>query len=133
MGEALRRVLVVEDSDSDVVATTRILREYNAAVSILKDGFQAMEYLLNLSGGEALPDLVLLDLSLPGIHGLDVLRKLKAHEKTKGLRIVILTGIHEETMAMQCYKLNCDGVLMKPLTHESIGQLMTKFGLPRVE
>ena len=132
MDETLPRVLIVEDNDADAFLATRSLRGYKAAISILKDGFEALEYLVATCDPKELPELVLLDLSLPEIHGLDILRKLKAQEKTKNLRVVILTGNHQEKVAMDCYKLNCDGVLLKPVTGETIEPIMNKCGIPKM-
>lgn len=126
-------VLLVEDAETDIAAARRILRRFPVNLTVAHNGHEALR-LLSPETGTYLdpPRIVLLDLSLPGMHGLDILRKIKTDETTRHLVVIILTADQKETTAMECYRLRCDGVLTKPLTLANVEVLLARFGLTPV-
>lgn len=125
MTPATWKILLVEDSEADVVLGLRVLSQFPVTVRTAKDAAAAETALFDESN---LLDLVLLDLSLPGVHGLDVLRKIKDDPRTRHLKVVIVTGNQAEKTVLECYRLRCDGVVTKPLTKESLAAILEKFG-----
>jgi len=113
-------ILLVEDNPDDVALTLNILKKARITnpVKILKDGDEALECILGtgrFANQPAAPHrLILLDLNLPRVHGLDVLRKIKSDERAKNLPVVILTSSQEERGVMQSYKLGAHGCIVKP-------------------
>src|SRR5262249_31795384 len=94
-----KRILLVEDNPKDEALTLRALQKHNlqSTVVVMRDGVEALDYLLPSDGeAEPLPHLVLLDLKLPKVDGLEVLRRLRGHERTRMLPVVILTSSGEE-------------------------------------
>ena len=96
-----RTILLVEDNSKDEELTLRALRKNNISndVTVARDGAEALDYLFArgaYAGRDTLPQLVLLDLKLPKIDGLEVLRQLRAHESTRLLPVVILTTSNDE-------------------------------------
>lgn len=104
-----KRILLVEDNPKDEALTRRALERHNfqAAVVVARDGAEALNYLLGSDGtpAGALPQLVLLDLKLPKIDGLEVLRRIRANETTRLLPVVILTSSVEERDILEGYRL----------------------------
>jgi DNA-binding response OmpR family regulator len=117
----LNRILLVEDDPNDVELTLSGLAEYNLAneVVIASDGEEALEYLFrrgkfsNRPGGN--PAVVLLDLKLPKVGGLEVLRSMKGDENLKVVPVVILTSSREERDMVDGYKLGTNAYVVKPV------------------
>jgi two-component system response regulator len=114
-------ILLVEDNPDDVELTLRAFRKNNIANEVLvaRDGAEALEH---LSGGilvprdfSALPQLVLLDLKLPKLDGLEVLRRLRAEPRTRLLPVVILTSSTEEQDLIRGYDLGANSYVRKPV------------------
>ncbi len=111
-------ILLVEDNPDDVVLTQRAFKKSNVAneLVVVRDGVEALEYLLAPGKTrESLPEVVLLDLNLPRIGGLEVLRRLRADERTQCLPIVVLTSSREEEDLAQSYVLGANSYVRKPV------------------
>src|SRR5207302_11261055 len=107
------KVLLVEGNPDDVALTMRALKSHNIAndVVVSQDGVQALEYLLGANGSAGvaeLPAVVLLDLKLPRVDGLEVLRRIRADERTRLLPVVILTSSDEERDVINGYSLGAN-------------------------
>ncbi len=115
-------ILLVEDDPDDEALTLRALGEHNLANEIVlaRDGVQALDLLHGTpdggSGGQRpLPEVVLLDLKLPRLDGLEVLRRVRAHPRTKHLPVVILTSSAEDKDRLASYDLGANSYVRKPV------------------
>ncbi|MCQ3935522.1 MAG: response regulator [Chloroflexi bacterium] len=131
----LARVLLVEDDPKDVELTLLALDEYNFAneVVIVHDGVQAMDYLYH-RGEYALrregnPAVILLDLKMPKMDGLDVLRRIKSDENLKFIPIVVLTSSREESDLIESYKLGVNAYVVKPVGFDDFIKAMRETAL----
>jgi DNA-binding response OmpR family regulator len=117
----LKRVLLVEDDPNDVELTISGLAEYNLAneVIVVRDGEEALDYLYrrgtfsDRTNGN--PAVVLLDLKLPKVDGLQVLREMRADENLRMVPVVILTSSHEERDMVEGYRLGTNAYVVKPV------------------
>ncbi len=129
-------ILLVEDHPDDEELTMRALAKNNILnqVVVARDGVQALEYLLG-TGAHAgrdttvMPQLILLDLKLPKIDGLEVLRRLRADERTRFLPIVILTSSKEEQDLIKSYKLGANSYIRKPVDFIEFTKAVQQLGL----
>ena len=121
-------VLLVEDNASDVELTLRALQKRNLAnrVVVARDGVEALEL---LERAEPPPKVVLLDLKLPKLSGLEVLRRLKSDERTKRIPVVVLTSSHEEPDVEESYRLGVNSYIVKPVHFESFASAVAEVGL----
>jgi two-component system, response regulator len=113
-----RTILLVEDNPDDVLFTKRAFERNNISNEIVVacDGAQALEYLLPADESEALiPALILLDVNLPKIDGLEVLRRIRSDSRTAGLPVVILTTSSEERDIVESYRLGANSFVRKPV------------------
>jgi CheY-like chemotaxis protein len=130
-----RSILLVEDNPSDEALTLRALKKNNIAsdVVVVRDGAEALDYLLarrgNPSETRALPQLILLDLNLPKIDGLEVLRRIRADERTRLLPVVILTSSGEERDIVSGYGLGANGYVRKPVDFVEFTDAVRQLGL----
>jgi two-component system, response regulator len=115
-------IVIVEDNYHDLEMITDALHELkiNKEVCILRDGAEAKKYFFNSVGSlnlsiSALPKLILLDLKLPKINGLEVLKALKMNESTKSIPVVIFTSSNEACDRISSYNLGVNSYLVKPL------------------
>ncbi len=111
-------ILLVEDNPDDELLTMRALKKNNVMndIVICRNGVEAIDYLFGKNGNESeLPQLVLLDLKLPKIDGLEVLRKIRTAEKTRFLPVVVLTSSKEERDIVESYKLGANSYIQKPV------------------
>jgi two-component system, response regulator len=128
-------ILLVEDNPSDEALTLRALRKNNisSTVVVKRDGAEALDYLLvgrSDSGGAcALPQLILLDLHLPKIDGLEVLRRIRADARTRLLPVVILTSSREDTDLIRGYDLGANGYVRKPVDFVQFAEAVRQVGL----
>jgi CheY-like chemotaxis protein len=123
----LGRILLVEDDPRDVELTLTALEEYKLAneVIVTRDGREALDYLYcrgefnSRSGGN--PAVMLLDLKLPKVDGLEVLQKIRSDDQLKMIPVVVLTSSHEEKDMMRSYKLGVNAYVVKPVDfHEFV-------------
>jgi len=121
-------ILLVEDNADDEVLTLRALQKHNLGneVVVARDGAEALDY---LGTAETLPELVLLDLKLPRVDGLEVLKRLRAAERTRLLPIVILTSSREESDVVTGYRLGANSYVRKPVDFEHFLEAVRQLGL----
>jgi DNA-binding response OmpR family regulator len=126
----LGRILLVEDDPKDVELTLTALEEYNLAneVVVARDGEEALDYLFyrgNFANREGEnPAVLLLDLKLPKINGLEVLQQIKSDERLKMVPVVVLTSSHEEKDMVTSYKLGVNAYVVKPVDfHEFVNAI----------
>jgi len=131
-----KMILLVEDNPDDEALTVRALRKSKIVneVVIARDGVEALEYLFGegLHAGRDvtdLPQVVLLDLKLPKLDGLAVLRRIRADERTKMLPVVILTSSNEEQDRMTSYGLGANSYVRKPVDFDQFVEAALQLGL----
>ncbi len=129
-------LLLVEDNPDDEELTIVALQENNIGnpVVVVHDGAEALDYLIGKeeTGKDAphdLPVVVLLDLKLPKINGLEVLRRLRDHERTKYLPVVVLTSSREEEDRIQSYSLGANSYVRKPVDFGQFIEAVKQLGL----
>lgn len=125
-------ILLVEDNSSDELLTLRAFRKNGIQnpVVVTRDGQEALEYLLGEGAEErALPTVVLLDLKLPKVDGLEVLRRVRAHERTRLVPVVVLTSSREDPDLQQSYALGCNGYVRKPVQFDEFIRVVNAVGL----
>ncbi len=115
MSEARPLVLVVEDSDAIRMAFTILLEESGYTVAAAPNGTDAVRM-----AGERIPDLVLLDLGLPDISGVDVARRIKADPATRGIPVVALTGRDDDAERQALLKAGCSDFWLKPVDTQAL-------------
>ncbi|HEY4688476.1 MAG TPA: response regulator [Anaerolineae bacterium] len=125
-------ILLVEDNPDDEALTLRALKKNNIlnAVLVAHDGVEALDYLFG-PGREThpIPTLVLLDLKLPKVDGLEVLRRLRADERTRLLPVVILTSSKEEHDLINGYRLGANSYIRKPVDFNQFADAVNQLGL----
>jgi two-component system, response regulator len=131
-----RLMLLVEDNPDDEELTIIALQENNIGnpVAVVRDGAEALEYLFGTGryAGDKMPKLpvvVLLDLKLPKVNGLEVLRRLRDHERTKYLPVVVLTSSREEEDRIQSYALGANSYVRKPVDFAQFVEAIKQLGL----
>ena len=131
-----KSILLVEDNPDDVKLTLHALKECNIAnkVVVVSDGVEALDYLFG-TGAHAgrdlsdLPAVVLLDLKLPKIDGLEVLRRMRADSRTRRLPVVVLTSSREEQDIVASYDLGANSYIRKPVDFEQFVAAVGQLGL----
>jgi CheY-like chemotaxis protein len=120
-------ILLVEDSAEDAEMTLRALRKNNLAnrVHWVKDGEEALAYLFSSQA----PKLVMLDLKMPKVGGIEVLRELKAHDETRAIPVVVMTSSNEERDVVEAYRLGVNSYIVKPVAFEAFLETVSKIGL----
>lgn len=131
-----KTILLVEDNPDDELLTKRAIKKNNIAnkLDIVRDGAEALDYIF--AKGEFkdrdiddLPQLVLLDLNLPKISGLDVLKEIKSNEQTKSLPVVILTSSKEESDISNGYGYGANSYIRKPVDFEQFNEAIQQLGI----
>jgi DNA-binding response OmpR family regulator len=116
--------------------TLAALKERNLAnkVHVLKDGAEALAYIMNNvdcrpgQAGEHCPKVILLDLKLPKVDGLEVLRRIRADDRTKSVPVVILTSSNEERDRIEGYKLRVNSYVVKPVDFDDFARAVAEIG-----
>jgi two-component system response regulator len=129
-------ILLVEDNQDDELLTRRAFKKNNILneLVVAHDGVEALDYLLGTGpfaeqGPPVLPQIVLLDLNLPRIGGLDVLRRIRAEERTKLLPVVVLTSSKEDEDVVRSYALGANSFVRKPVEFDQFTQAVKTLGL----
>ena len=129
-------ILLVEDNPDDEALTLRALKKNDIRnqVVVARDGAQALEYLFGTGerkegDPEALPELVLLDLKLPRVDGLEVLRRIRADERTRLLPVVILTSSKEQRDLVEGYGYGANSYIRKPVDFGQFVEAVRQLGL----
>jgi two-component system, response regulator len=123
MSAALDRpILVVEDNDDDLQLALRALREHAVRhqIALARDGLEASEFLFGTDEHAAgtLPAVVFLDLHLPRVDGLEVLRRIRSTERTRLLPVIVLTSSREESDIVESYSLGANSYVRKPVDYD---------------
>ena len=133
--EGQGEILLVEDDLSDVDMTLRAFKRAKLSnpVKVVRDGKAALDYLFRLGRyakrRPVLPQLVLLDLGLPKVSGIEVIRQMKANKQTQKIPVVVLTGSQDDTNIIECGRLGAENYLIKPVEFESFSKVTPKLGL----
>ncbi len=129
-------ILLVEDNPNDAELTLDALREHHVAnaVYLAQDGAEALDFVFATGqftdrSVEQPPKLVILDLKLPKVDGLEVLRRLKSDERTKTIPVVILTSSREESDVVRSYEEGVNSYVVKPVEFESFSKAVAELGL----
>ncbi len=129
-------ILLVEDNADDEALTLRALRKNNIAneVVVARDGVEALDFLFatgKYAGRETkkMPAVTLLDLKLPKVDGLEVLRRIRGDPRTKLLSVVVLTSSKEESDMINSYGLGCNSYIRKPVEFEKFVEAVRHLGL----
>jgi len=129
-------ILLVEDNPNDVELTLRALQKQNLAgkVFVVKDGAEALDFMY-ATGAYAkrkidnLPKVVLLDLKLPKVDGIEVLRKIKSDPRTKHTPVVMLTSSEEERDVLETYRLGVNSYIVKPVDFSNFVHAVSEMGI----
>lgn len=123
-------ILLVEDNPDDEALTLRALNkgDYKSDIMVLRDGQQAVDY-LNAADESRLPALVMLDLKLPKLSGIDVLKFIRSNNKTKHLPVVVLTSSSEESDIRECYEYHVNSYVRKPVNMDEFTESVRNLGL----
>lgn len=130
MASEPKTILLVEDNADDEQLTLRAMRQSDIPniIRVARDGAEALDRLFGEEHGR-LPDLVLLDLKLPKVNGLEVLQKIRSEEKTKTLPVVILTSSDEERDIVESYNLGANSYIRKPVDFDQFIDAVRQLGL----
>ena len=129
-------ILLVEDSQDDLDMTLRALRKANMAnhIEIARDGVEALDFIF-CEGAHAarkienMPKLILLDLKLPKVSGMEVLRRIKGDPRTKMIPVVMLTSSKEQKDVIESYGLGTNSYIVKPVDFESFAEAVQRLGM----
>ncbi len=128
-------ILLVEDNSTDAELAIRALRKKNLANNLVwvKDGVEALDFVFCKGQYEnrvnSTPKLILLDLKLPKIDGIEVLRTLKSDARTKTVPVVVLTSSHEERDIVESYQLGVNSYIVKPVDFDKFLEMVSQVGL----
>lgn len=132
----INNLLLVEDNPQDEMLVLRVLRKNNLAngVAVVRDGQQAVDYLFHEGefanrDGPDLPAVILLDIGLPRLSGLEVLKRLRADARTRLLPVVILTSSDEEQDRLQSYENGANSFVRKPLDFGEFSETVARLGI----
>jgi Response regulator of citrate/malate metabolism len=129
-------VLIVEDNATDAELTMRELKKHNLANNLfwVKDGAEALDFLFARGryadrSINSKPKIILLDLRLPKVDGLELLAKIKADPRTREIPVVVLTSSKEDKDIKESYKLGANSFIVKPVNFDSFSEVVTQIGL----
>jgi CheY-like chemotaxis protein len=127
-------ILLVEDNSFDAELTIRSFKDQKLANSVtwVKDGEEALNYVFRRGAyaqrTSSDPRLILLDLKMPRVSGIEVTREIKSHERTKHIPIVVMTSSNEESDIAECYKLGANSYIVKPLDFTQLAEVARQAG-----
>ncbi len=129
-------ILIIEDNPDDLEMTVRALRKAHLAnhIQVVRDGAEALEFIFaqGAYAGRLVengPRVILLDLKLPKVDGLEVLRRVKADARTKTIPVVVLTSSKELPDVAECYKLGVNSYIVKPVNFERFAAAVSELGM----
>jgi CheY-like chemotaxis protein len=131
----LGRILMVEDDPKDVELTLTALEEYNLAneVVVTRNGQEALDYLHRrgqyINRSQENPAVILLDLKLPKVDGLEVLQDIRSDERLKMVPVIVLTSSHQEKDVMRSYKLGVNAYVVKPVDFHEFVNAVKELGV----
>lgn len=136
VGSELVEILLVEDSANDRELMMRVLKKHNLANRVVtaKDGAEALDFVFATGAfakrnAAERPKVILLDLKLPKVDGLQVLRRIRADERTQLIPVVVLTSSQEEKDLVESYKLGVNSYVVKPIEFEDFVEAVSELGL----
>jgi two-component system, response regulator len=136
MNDKFIEILLVEDNPNDVELTLRAFKKNNLTnpIHVARDGEEALDFIFGrgIHAGRSLkngPKLILLDLKLPRVDGLEVLRQVKSDPKTKSIPVVVLTSSREERDIVESYQLGVNSYIVKPVDFEQFIESARTLGL----
>lgn len=136
MIDKLLNIVLIEDNPADVEMTLDALKEINLAnrVKVLKDGAEAVDYIFRQgkyseSGIAERPTIILLDMNLPKIDGLEILRRMRANERTKSIPVVVLASSPTDQNRIESYNLGVNSYITKPVRFDSFTKAISQIGL----
>ena len=129
-------ILLVEDNITDAELTIRELKKQHLANNLfhVKDGEEALEFILATGKYEGIrsidnpPKVVLLDIQMPKVNGIEVLQKIKSDERTRATPVVMLTSSKEDPDIQKCYKLGANSYIVKPVNFEGFAESIKNLG-----
>jgi two-component system response regulator len=126
-----KAILLIEDNPDDVILTQRAFKKNNITneLVVVNDGVQALDLLLGPDSDGVLPTLILLDLNLPKISGLELLKRIRADERTRRLPVVVLTSSKEDQDIMASYNLGANSYVRKPVSFDEFVEATRQLGL----
>jgi len=135
MTERPVEILLVEDNPNDVELTLHVLTRNHLAncVHVVRDGAEALEYVFGTGAYEgrsvnSRPRVILLDLKLPKVDGLEVLRQIRADPRTRTIPVVVLTSSREERDIVESYRLGVNSYIVKPVDFEQFTEAVRNLG-----
>jgi hypothetical protein len=126
-----RPILLVEDNPMDLDLTRRAFARRKLAnpIEVARDGQEVLDWIPRWESGEPLPLVILLDLKLPRVDGLEVLRRLRAHPVSQGLPVVVLTSSCEDRDIATAYRLHANSYIVKPVNFEKFMEVAAQIEL----
>jgi CheY-like chemotaxis protein len=129
-------ILLIEDNPYDIELTLNVLKENNLAnnIQVVKDGEEALDFIFgtgkyNSRDVNAKPRIILLDLKLPKVNGIEILQKIREDDRTKYIPVVVLTSSNEERDIVDAYKLGVNSYIVKPVQFESFIKTVKDLGM----
>lgn len=129
-------ILLVEDNEEDAELTIRALKKNNLPIKLLhvKDGEEALDFIFckgaySTRNFDQQPKMIMLDLKMPKVGGIEVIQKVKADEGTKSIPIVILTSSKEDPDIQKCYSLGANSYIVKPVGFENFTKTVSDLGV----
>ena len=136
MREAPVEILLVEDNPSDEELTIHTLKANHLAnnIQIVRDGAEALDFIFRTGAfadraTDGCPKVILLDLKLPKVDGLEVLRRVRDDPSTRSIPVVVLTSSREESDIVESYRLGVNSYIVKPVDFKQFAEMVTQLGL----
>lgn len=128
---AEQRILLVEDNADDEDLALLALGQYDfpAFVDVARDGAEALDYLLDTPSHAVPPTLILLDLKLPKVSGMEVLKRVRSEERTRRIPVIVLTSSSEHADVAKCYDLGANSYIRKPVDFDQFTKVVHQLGL----
>ena len=132
MSDSGIEIILVEDNPNDAELIIRVFKKHNITNKFIlfKDGAEAMDYLFTQNHADTIrPKVILLDLKLPKLNGIEVLRRLKADERTQNIPVVVVTSSREDRDLKAAYELGVNSYVTKPIKFDEFAKAVSELGL----